>query len=45
MFRFYKNWPVHNLIGHPLYEIVGWLNTDLAQKIHDATCPDIHPRT
>ena len=25
MKRIYKNWPMHNLIGHPLMQIFEWL--------------------
>jgi hypothetical protein len=34
-------WTIHNLIAHPLSEIVHLLgNTDIANKIHDCTLPD-----
>ena len=34
-------WTIHNLIAHPLSEIVHLLgNTDIANKIHDYTIPD-----
>lgn len=44
----YKNWPVHNLIAHPLSEIVywvtGWLVGDrLSNWIHDVTVPKCPP--
>ncbi len=43
----YKNWTVHNLIAHPLSEIVYWLvrpfgkhrATDTSGWIHDLTIP------
>lgn len=35
-------WTIHNLIAHPLSEIVHLFgNTDFANKIHDSTIPDI----
>jgi len=41
MKKIYKNWAVHNLIGHPLMQIMNWLNkNDIAKKIHDGTLPD-----
>ena len=34
-------WTIHNLIAHPLSEIVHLLgSTDIANKIHDCTLPD-----
>ncbi len=34
-------WAIHNLIGHPLMQILSWLHlTALGIKIHDATIPD-----
>jgi len=34
-------WAVHNLIGHPLMQILSWLGfTRLGLKIHDATVPN-----
>ncbi len=40
----WKNWPVHNLIAHPLSEIVHWLTSwrlgdRLSGWIHDVTVP------
>jgi len=36
----YKNWPVHNLIGHPLMQICFWLGLPkLAKAVHDGTLP------
>ena len=41
MKRIYKNWPIHNLIGHPLMEILGWIGLRrLGIAIHDATVPE-----
>lgn len=44
MKRLYKNWTVHNLIAHPLMEILrlislGKLN-NIGGIIHDATLPE-----
>jgi len=43
----YKNWTVHNLIGHPLSEIVFLLSfgflRNLSNWIHDITLPDHDP--
>ncbi len=34
-------WAVHNLIGHPLMQILAWLHlTPLGLKIHDLTVPN-----
>jgi hypothetical protein len=36
-----KNWPMHNLVGHPLMQIFVWLRMpNTANKIHDATLPE-----
>lgn len=36
----YKNWAVHNLIGHPLMEVLTWFGAkQLAKKVHDGTLP------
>ena len=36
----YKNWKVHNLVAHPLMEVLSWIGlSDLGDKIHDATYP------
>lgn len=38
--RFWKCWPVHNLIAHPLSELLFWLGLgDLGNRLHDATIP------
>ena len=47
MSKLYRNWPVHNLIGHPLSEIVYWIIRPLGKEkaedisgwIHDITIP------
>jgi hypothetical protein len=34
-------WAVHNLIGHPLMQVLSWLHlTKLGLKIHDMTVPN-----
>lgn len=34
-------WAVHNLIGHPLMQLLSWLHlTPLGLKIHDLTVPN-----
>jgi len=35
----YKNWVVHNLIAHPLMQIIRIFNRKVATKLHDATLP------
>lgn len=36
----YKNWPVHNLFGHPLMQIFEWLGMpECAKRLHDDTLP------
>ena len=48
MKRIYKNWAVHNLIAHPLSEVIYWFvrpfgkdrATDVSGWIHDLTVPD-----
>ena len=40
MKRIYKNWPMHNLIGHPLMQIFEWLRMpEIATRVHDETLP------
>ena len=40
MKRIYKNWPMHNLIGHPLMQIFEWLGMpEIATRVHDETLP------
>lgn len=44
----WKNWPIHNLVAHPLSEIVHWVlwpldrNLRISGWIHDVTIPS-HP--
>lgn len=34
-------WAIHNLIGHPLMQLLAWLGfTKLGIKVHDATTPN-----
>lgn len=45
MNRLWKNWTVHNLISHPLSEVVYWLTfwwagDGLAGWVHDVTIPN-----
>lgn len=45
MKKLYKNWPVHNLIAHPLSEVIFWLTfcicgDKLSNMVHDATIPE-----
>ena len=48
MSRLWKNWAVHNLIGHPLSEIIYWIVRPFSKLraevvsgwIHDETLPD-----
>ena len=45
--RLYRNFTVHNMIGHPLSEIV-WLLTrseGLSGWVHDVTLPPHEPGT
>ena len=50
----YRNWVVHNLIGHPLSEVVYWCLRPfvgltkaerLSGEFHDLTIPDHDPGT
>lgn len=45
MDRLWRNWPAHNLVAHPLSEIVYWLTfwwagDGLSHWIHDITIPE-----
>lgn len=38
--RYVRSWPMHNLVGHPLSEILHWVGLgDLGDRLHDATLP------
>jgi hypothetical protein len=39
MKRLYKNWFIHNVVAHPLMQIVVFFNYRLANFIHDVTLP------
>jgi len=46
--RLWRNWPVHNLIAHPLSEIVHWITapffgSKISGWVHDATIPRHKP--
>jgi len=46
--QIYRNWPVHNLIAHPLSEVVYWIVRPFGKVaaksagdwIHDSTVPE-----
>lgn len=48
MNKIYKNWFVHNMVAHPLSEIVYWMTRpfgikraeDVSGVIHDCTIPE-----
>lgn len=45
MNRLWKNWTVHNLVSHPLSEIVHWFTSwkygsEVSGWIHDVTIPE-----
>ena len=38
----YKNWWVHNIVAHPLMQILGSLGfVGLSDALHDATLPEM----
>ena len=47
MKKIYKNWTVHNLLAHPLMEILYLISfgklEDFGNMIHDATVPEHTP--
>lgn len=46
MLRIIKSWPAHNLVAHPLSEILYWIGAgDLGNRLHDMTLPDHVPGT
>lgn len=43
--KLWKNWPMHNLVSHPLSEIVHWFTfpfygSKISGWVHDVTIPD-----
>lgn len=48
-----KNWPVHNLLAHPLSEVVWWVVLPFSRRkaemwcnaVHDCTVPEHDPGT
>ncbi len=44
--KWYCNWPVHNIIGHPMMQILMWVGLVYppamrwAIQFHDRTCPE-----
>ena len=47
MSKIYRNWPVHNLVAHPISELAYWIVRTMGKKkaedvsgwIHDITIP------
>lgn len=38
--KIYRNWPMHNIIAHPIMEICSWIKLKrLSMWIHDVTLP------
>lgn len=38
--KWYARWPIHNLIAHPLSEILYWCHLEsVGNRFHDATIP------
>ena len=41
--NYFRNFAFHNIIGHPLMQILMWVGkNDLAKKVHDNTLPEIN---
>jgi len=48
MKKIYKNWPIHNLIAHPISELAYWIVRPfsrlgaerISKLIHDSTLPE-----
>lgn len=41
-----RNWTTHNLVGHPVSELLHLLGFGgLGDRVHDATLPDHEPGT
>ena len=45
MSKLYKNWFVHNIISHPLSEIVYWLIIPFGRERAEICCNAIHDFT
>ena len=42
MKKLYKNWFVHNMLGHPLMQVFNMLGfSRIASYIHDCTLPEL----
>ena len=41
----WRNWPVHNLIGHPLSEIGFWIFRPFGKQVARKICNAIHDST
>lgn len=48
--RIVRSWPMHNLVAHPLSELLHWAGVifggdgdDLGGRLHDATLPSHEP--
>jgi len=41
MNNIYKNWWVHNLLAHPVMQLMQLLNVKLAKRVHDETLPEM----
>lgn len=40
MSKIYKNWPIHNIVGHPLMQVLIWAGLEkVASAVHDGTLP------
>jgi hypothetical protein len=40
MSKIYKNWPFHNIVGHPLMQVLMWIGLEkAANAVHDGTLP------
>ena len=37
--KLYKNWWMHNIVAHPLFQIVKPFSKKTAEKIHNSTLP------
>jgi hypothetical protein len=44
--RWFQSWPMHNLVGHPVSELLHLCRlADLGDRLHDATLPTHTPGT